>query len=81
MDNAVKNGIGKSRVLNFWMPVMDGKLGDKETGSSAIAVIEEIKEFSGLVGVQLISEPFIENDQIKGGQLLAKLGERTIGFS
>ena len=40
MDNAVENGIGYGGLLDLLMPLINGKLGDKEASGSAIAVIE-----------------------------------------
>jgi hypothetical protein len=81
MDNAVEDGIGESGILNLRMPLVDGELGGKETGGAAVAVIQEVEDFAGLVRGQGISEPFIENDEVKGRQLLAEFGERAVDLS
>ena len=78
MNDAVQDGIGEGWILNLLMPVWDRELGGKETGSSAIAVIEEIENVPSMVGGHLISEPFVENDQLNGGELFAKFRERAI---
>jgi hypothetical protein len=80
MDDPVENGIGKGRVLNLRMPMVDGELGGKQTGRSAVAVIQEIQHLSGIIGREGISEPFIQDDQLKGRQVLAQFGEGTIDF-
>jgi hypothetical protein len=81
MNNAVEDGIREGGILNLRMPLVDGELGGKETRGAAVAVIEEIKNFPSLIGGQGIPEPFIENDEVKGGQMLSKFGERAIDFS
>ena len=81
MDNAVEDGIGEGGILNLRMPLVDGELGGKETGSAAVAVIKEVEEVAGLVGGQGISEPLIKNDEVKGVQMLAEFGERAVDLS
>lgn len=80
MNNTVEDGIGEGGILNLLMPVFDGELRGKQTGGFAIAVIEEIEDFPGMIGGQLIPEPFIENDQIKGSELFTKSREGAIGL-
>jgi hypothetical protein len=63
------------------MPLVDRELGGKEAGSLAVAVIEEVEDFTGLVRGKGVSEPFIENDEVKGGQVLAEFGERAVDLS
>lgn len=77
MDNAVEDGIGERGILNLRMPLVDGELGGKETGGAAVAVIQEIKHFAGLIRGEGISEPFIKNDELKASQMLAEFGERV----
>ena len=50
MNNAVKNGIGEGGVLDFRMPIFDGKLRGKQTGCLAVSVIEEIEQFASVIG-------------------------------
>jgi hypothetical protein len=70
MDSAVKDGIGEGEILNLRMPLVDGDLGGKETGGLAVVVIEEVEDFVGLIGRGVITKPHIENDAVKGSQLL-----------
>jgi hypothetical protein len=81
MDNAVEDGIREGGILNLRMPLVDGELGGKETRGAAVAVIEKVEDLAGLIGGQGIPEPFIENDEVKGGQMLSKFGERAVDFS
>ena len=77
MDDAVEDGIGEGGILNLRGPLVDGELGGKETRGLAVAVIEEVEDIAGLIGGEGITEPFIQNDEVKASQMLAEFGERT----
>ena len=81
MDDAVEDSISEGGVLNLRMPLVDGELGGKETGGATVAVIKEIEDFASLIRGKGIPEPFIKNDEVKGGQMLAEFGERAVDFS
>ena len=81
MDNTVEDGIGEGGILNLRMPLVDGELGGKETGGLAVAVIQEVEDIASLIGGQGISEPLIQNDEVKGRQVFAEFGERAVDFS
>ena len=66
MDDAVEDGIGEGGILNLRVPLVDGELGGKETRGLAVAVIEEVEDIAGLIGGEGITEPFIEDDEVKG---------------
>ena len=65
MNQPVENGIRQSRILN------GGATGRWEIAlltnkSMTIAVIEEVEHLAGVIGVEPIAQPFIEQNEVKG---------------
>ena len=63
MGNAVKDGIGESRVLNLRMPLLQWQLSRKQAGALSIATIEEVEEFTSVINRECITQPLVENQQ------------------
>ena len=78
MDQSVENGIGQRWILNFGMPLVNGKLSSQQAGRASIAVIKKVEDVPGVIGGESIAEPFIQKDEVKGGQLLAQFGEGAV---
>jgi hypothetical protein len=83
VNESVKNGVRQGWIGNSLVPLRHGDLGDDEGGLLVIAIIEQFQEVSGLGRRQRISEPVVENEEMRLGQRVEELrvGSVRVGVS
>jgi hypothetical protein len=78
VDEAVKDGIGESRIGNAQVPVGNGDLAGDQSSGMPKAVIEDFKNILSILDGNEIAHPVVQDEQAGLGQGTQQFGQRTI---
>ena len=80
MHEAIEDSIGKRRVTDGLVPVLDGKLAGDERGAHIVAVLEKFEEITSALLSKGGCSKVIEHDEVGARKLSEELAVAAIAF-
>jgi hypothetical protein len=68
VNEAVKDGVGLSRVANEGVPFVDGDLTGENGRATPLAFLEDLVELTAGPGVERFAAPIVEDEELDAGE-------------
>ena len=81
MDQAIHDRVGEGRVVQVFVPVLDGQLTGHDRGTRADAIIEQLEQIVALARTDRADGEVIDDEQMYFGDGGETFAEAAVGMT
>ena len=81
VEKAIKDCVGKGRIADVLVPMLDGQLASEERGARADAIIEQFEQIGALARTDGRNREIINNHEVHLGDGSQALAEAAVGVT